>query len=103
MFPTQMWEPSKAMPQGRTPVGKVPRVAPSLARSLLTVLSPRFVTQMLAPSKGRISGDIAYRKLSEDRAVGGAQLGDLICRRTHNPEIGAIERNAIRPTSGRKV
>src|SRR5260370_13876951 len=46
-----MLAPSKATPLGPEPTAKVPSTAPSLARSLLTVLPLLFVTQMLAPSK----------------------------------------------------
>src|SRR5258708_2181622 len=41
---TQMLAPSKAMPPGPL-TGKEPRLAPSLARSLITVLGFAFVTQ----------------------------------------------------------
>jgi hypothetical protein len=50
-FATQMLAPSNATPNGRTPTAKVPRVAPSLSRSLVTPLSPWFVTQTFVPSK----------------------------------------------------
>jgi hypothetical protein len=46
-FATQMLAPSNATPN--PPPEKVPRVAPSLARSLVT-LPPRLATQMFAPS-----------------------------------------------------
>ena len=36
---------------GSSPTRNVPRVVPSLARSLVTVPPPKFATQMLAPSK----------------------------------------------------
>src|SRR5204863_382553 len=38
------------------PTAKVPSTAPSLARSLVTMLPPVFVTQMLAPSKATPRG-----------------------------------------------
>src|SRR5271157_2485550 len=55
-FATQMKAPSKATPHGRVPTGKVPRLAPSAARSSVTVLLPEFVTQTLAPSKATPTG-----------------------------------------------
>jgi hypothetical protein len=39
-FATQMLAPSKAMPAGWFPTLKLPSLAPSLARSLVTVLLP---------------------------------------------------------------
>src|SRR5258707_620179 len=50
-----MLAPSKAMPPGPL-TGKEPRLAPSLARSLITVLGFAFVTQILAPSKTTPNG-----------------------------------------------
>jgi hypothetical protein len=50
-FATQMLEPSKATPQGRTPAGNVPRLAPSEARSFVTLSLLKSATQMLEPSK----------------------------------------------------
>src|SRR6202030_1089885 len=51
-----MFAPSKATPRGLVPTLKVPRSVPSLARSLSTVLSALFTTQMLAPSKDTPTG-----------------------------------------------
>src|ERR1700730_4595354 len=51
-----MFAPSKATPRGLVPTLKVPRSVPSLARSLSTVLSALFTTQMLAPSKATPTG-----------------------------------------------
>jgi hypothetical protein len=57
-FATQMLAPSKAIPMGPLPTAKVPRVVPSLARSLVTFpLKEAFATQMLVPSNvGSIKG-----------------------------------------------
>ena len=71
-FATQILIPSKATPNGLPPAVKLPRLAPSLARSLVTVLlpdlSPRYwlrqgdakrgvphaeVAELLAPSPAR--------------------------------------------------
>src|SRR6202795_3564026 len=51
-----MLAPSKATPRGLPPTVKVPRSAPSLARSLSTVLSALFTTQILAPSRATPTG-----------------------------------------------
>src|SRR5437667_34277 len=51
-----MLTPSNATPWGCDPTGKLPRLAPSLACSLVTVLLPLFVTQMLAPSNATPTG-----------------------------------------------
>src|ERR1022692_4293956 len=51
-----MLAPSKAIPLGFGPAAKVPRTAPVLARSLVTVLSPLLATQILAPSKATPMG-----------------------------------------------
>src|SRR5579863_3273334 len=47
---THMFAPSNAMPIGTPPTSKLPRFAPSLARSFVTVPS-LFAVQILAPSK----------------------------------------------------
>src|ERR1700683_4431380 len=46
-----MWAPSNAMPLGDDPTANVPSRLPSLACSLLTLLSLEFDTQIWAPSK----------------------------------------------------
>src|SRR6202790_139099 len=51
-----MFAPSKATPRGLVHTLKVPRSAPSLARSLSTVLSALFTTQILAPSRATPTG-----------------------------------------------
>src|ERR1017187_5064945 len=51
-----MLAPSKAIPKGFGPAGKVPSTAPVLARSLVTLLPPKFATQILAPSKATPTG-----------------------------------------------
>src|SRR5260370_1372793 len=51
-----MLAPSKATLRGVVPTTKVPSTAPSLARSLVTLLPLTFVTQMLAPSKASAKG-----------------------------------------------
>ena len=61
-FATQMLAPSKAIPRGRDPTGTVPRFAPSLARSFVTLFAPEFVTHTLTPSKLIISGPAAVGK-----------------------------------------
>lgn len=48
---TQTSAPSKVMPTGWPPTLIVPRVLPSLAGSLVTVLLKRLPTQMFTPSK----------------------------------------------------
>ena len=55
-FATQMFAPSKAMPEGLPPTLNVPRFEPSEARSLVTLLPEKFATQMFAPSKARALG-----------------------------------------------
>src|SRR5215472_17562437 len=56
--------PSKATPLGEVPAtGKVPSTTPSLARNLLTVASPRLVTQMFAPSKAAAQGSFPTAKV----------------------------------------
>src|SRR5215472_276071 len=63
-FATQMLAPSKATPLGETPAtGKVPSRAPSLALNLLTVQSPRLVTQTFAPSKAIAQGSFPTAKV----------------------------------------
>src|SRR5260370_893976 len=49
-----MLAPSKAMPQGPPPTPKVPRLVPSVAHRLLTLLVYQVVTQMFAPSKATL-------------------------------------------------
>src|ERR1041384_3985642 len=48
---TQTLMPSQAIQLGSYPAGKVPRTTPSLARIFVTVLTNKFVVQILAPSK----------------------------------------------------
>src|SRR6266568_3784796 len=48
---SQRLAPSKATPNGLEPAEKVPRIAPSEARSSVTLLPVSFATQMSAPSK----------------------------------------------------
>src|SRR5258705_190387 len=55
--------PSKATPTGWIPTVKVPRRAPSLARSLVTLLLCVFATQMLAPSKATAVGRLPTLKV----------------------------------------
>src|ERR1700730_14058424 len=50
-FATQTLAPSKATPNGWFPTGNVPKAVPSLARNLVTLLLPEFVTHILTPSK----------------------------------------------------
>src|SRR6202049_2250832 len=57
-----MLAPSKATPVG-VPTVKVPRIEPSLARSLVTLLPPKFDTQMLAPSKAMNCGLVPTAKV----------------------------------------
>src|SRR5262249_42630195 len=52
-FATQMLVPSKAVPTGFLPTLNVPRIVPSLVRTLLTVAAWVSVTQRLSPSKER--------------------------------------------------
>jgi hypothetical protein len=47
-FATQMQEPSNAIATGDCPTLTVPRLAPSLGRSLITLLLTASVTQMLS-------------------------------------------------------
>src|SRR5438105_405822 len=58
-----MLAPSKATPKGSFPTAKVPSVVPSLARRLVTLLLPAFVTQMLAPSKAAPLGPVPAVKV----------------------------------------
>jgi len=44
-FATQMFAPSKAIASGTLPTAKVPRLVPSLARSLMTLEPVEFATQ----------------------------------------------------------
>src|SRR6266581_3528538 len=53
-----MWAPSNATPSGQVPTANVPRLAPSLARSLVTLSLPKFVTHTLAPSQATPSGKV---------------------------------------------
>ena len=50
LFVTQIFVRSIATPLGFAPTPNVPVFAPVPARSLVTVLSPEFATQVLAPS-----------------------------------------------------
>src|SRR2546430_1382210 len=58
-----MLAPSKATPLGALPTAKVPSVDPSLAFSLVTLLLPKFATQMLAPSKATKTGPVPTAKV----------------------------------------
>src|SRR3989442_14935147 len=58
-----MLAPSKATPRGPRPTLKVPSTAPSVARSLVTLLLPLFTTQMLAPSKANSKGPLPAGKV----------------------------------------
>src|ERR1044072_8898635 len=58
-----MLAPSKVIQDGEFPTGNVPKLAPSLARNLVTVSSVLFVTQMLAPSKTTPTGSFPTGKL----------------------------------------
>src|SRR6266511_3709505 len=51
-----MLAPSKAIPVGREPTGYVPRSAPSLARSFITLSLSSLPTHMLAPSNAKAIG-----------------------------------------------
>src|SRR5262252_1628676 len=53
---TQMFTPLKARAYGEPLTAKVPRVVPSLARSLVTVPLLTLPTQILAPSNARLLG-----------------------------------------------
>src|SRR5271169_251352 len=57
-----MLAPSKAKLAGSVPTLKLPKTMPSLARSLVTVLLPKFATQMLAPSKHTPRGSLPTAK-----------------------------------------
>src|SRR3990170_2992335 len=57
-----MLAPSKATPKGALPTPKAPRLAPSEARSLVTVALSWFATQMLAPSKATPKGALPTPK-----------------------------------------
>jgi hypothetical protein len=57
---------------GEVPTGKVPRLAPTLARSFVTLLLRAFVTQMLAPSKAT-SRRGRLREAAEVAPVAGPQ------------------------------
>lgn len=48
---------------GSSPTGNVPRIAPSLARSLVTASSISFAIQMLAPSNANPSGEFPAGKV----------------------------------------
>src|SRR5205807_2284936 len=63
LFATQMLAPSNPTPIGLLPTEKVPRLAPSLARSWVTVVLPSFATQMLAPSNPTPSGALPTEKV----------------------------------------
>src|SRR5262249_23103757 len=53
---TQIFSPSKAIPNDPRPTGNVPRIVPSLVCTLLTVLPWPSLTQRLVPSKQRPIG-----------------------------------------------
>ena len=94
LFATQMLAPSKATPRGSVPTAKVPSTAPSLARSLVTVLLLSFVTQMLAPSKATPSGVRSHRKSPKHRAVAGPQLGHVVAAVVRHPDVGPVKGHA---------
>src|SRR5215470_9462573 len=48
--------PSKAIPTGAAPTGKVPSTSPSQSRSLVMLLLPRFVTHRFVPSNAMNCG-----------------------------------------------
>ena len=54
VFATHINPPSNASPSGKwPPVAKVPRLAPSQAHSFVTLLEPKFATQIFCPSVAR--------------------------------------------------
>jgi len=76
-FTTQRFAPSKAIASGSLPTAKVPRLIPSLARSLMTLEPVEFATQRFAPSKAIYRVGIASD--CEGAEVGpnaGPHLGD---------------------------
>jgi len=62
-FATQILAPSKATATGAPGTGKLPRLAPLLARSLVTVLLLEFVTHMLVPSNATPVGTLPTAKV----------------------------------------
>src|SRR5258706_324968 len=62
-FTTKMLAPSNAAEKGETPTGKLPRVWPSLARSLVTLLLPWSAPHTLAPSKATPVGEFPAAKV----------------------------------------
>ena len=63
-FVTKMSAPSKAIPKGKDPTGKVQRLVPPLACSLVMWSLLPFVTQMLAPSKTIPAGPSLAEKVT---------------------------------------
>lgn len=63
LFATQILAPSKATPTGVPPTLNVPRLAPSVDRSLVALLLPKFATQILFPSKARPAGAVPTAKV----------------------------------------
>src|SRR5437016_7208523 len=57
-FATHIFAPSKAMPHGKLPQGKVPTMVPSLARSLVTLALNPFAAHMCVPSNATALGPL---------------------------------------------
>src|SRR5947209_7386985 len=86
--------PSKATPKGMLPTAKVPRVAPSLARSSVTLLLPAFATQMLLPSNATPEGEYADSEGPEVRSVARAELGDAGAAGVRDPDAAPVKRDS---------
>jgi hypothetical protein len=95
MLLTQMLLPSNVIPQGDLPVGKVPRFAPSLARSF----GHRVVEQARHPNvrtiESALSRHVSDRECSQHRAVIGADLRYGVLWRIDHPYVCAVKGGTV--------
>src|SRR5437870_4039141 len=101
-----MLAPSKATPLGALPTAKVPSVDPLLAFSLVTLLLPKFATQMLAPSKAKPMGPLPTAKVpsvaprashgkgAAVRSLARLQLSHVVAAEIRHPDVGSIKGHA---------
>src|SRR5580704_15284720 len=86
-----MLTPSNITAVGFAPTLKVPSAAPSLARSLVTLLLPEFDTQILAPSKATAVGMGPHGEGSKGSSIARSQLCHAAALIIRHPAIGSIQ------------